>query len=115
MHAYSAYPWKLAMLVDDGIDLDVRRALSHEFWTIPACCLDEQFSLKLRRLLDDGSPRDEEFMFSDVVQSFLKDVFSFCMAASVLQDHHSSLEDTLSILPMLHFSEMKAQKIPEEF
>lgn len=47
---FSGWPWRLARLVDAKASAKEKNLLAADFWAEPACCLDDEFSAKLRCL-----------------------------------------------------------------
>ena len=47
---FSTWPWKLAKIVDARATRAEKESVAREFWHEPECCLDDDFSLKLRRM-----------------------------------------------------------------
>eukprot|EP00959_Pyramimonas_sp_CCMP1952_P390701 8187803-Pyramimonas_sp.AAC.1 len=64
---YQQYPWRLGLLCEDTVTEDLKREISQEFWDLPARCIDDSFSEKLRSYLDS-----RERLFDDDIQTFLR-------------------------------------------
>lgn len=72
-----SWPWRLAYIVDTTVPMALRRRRAEAFMSSSDCCLDESFSLRLRRLI---ASTDE--LFHPTFQQWLATVFQQGLAST---------------------------------
>jgi hypothetical protein len=83
---WKSYPWLLVRAVDQRLPLETREQVAQEFMDVDECCLDQQFSRRLRRLVTTPSELLEQDMCSFLHTMFTRVVVTSTFAERIFRN-----------------------------
>lgn len=85
---FETFPWRLAPAVDPSVPRDVQVKVVDEFYSSNECCLDPEFSRRLRSAIPRASffePHHQSFIYFAFARAVCSTAFVECMFASFKQ------------------------------
>lgn len=85
---YEAFPWCLAAAVDPSVPQNERETVANAFYEAKDCCLDPEFSRRLRAKIPRSSfflPENQSFVYFAFARTVCSTAFVECMFASFKQ------------------------------